>query len=189
MKKTVWATALLLASVSVQADDITDAIQEGLNLYKSGDMSGAAAQLDYASTLLRQAKGQALTQAFPEPLPGWQADEAESQGAGGMMFGGGSSASRSYHKDSARVDISFTSDSPMLQSVLMLFTNPSYMAMSGGKLVRVQGEKAILKKEGDVELTMVLDSKVLISVQGRGVSEEDVLKYANKINLAQVRAN
>jgi hypothetical protein len=189
MNKKAWLLAATLCfATGVQADEIKDAINEGLKLYEQGDMGGAAAQLDYASTLLRQAKGQALTAAFPEPLPGWQADEAESQGSGAMMFGGGTTASRTYNREDASVSINMTTDSPMLQSVLMMFSNPSIMAMSGGKLVKVQGEKAMLKKEGSLELTLVLDGKVLIVVQANGVGEDVLMAYANKINFAKIRS-
>jgi hypothetical protein len=188
MRKIVAVSALLLASWSVQADDIKNAIDEGMKLYRAGDMSGAAAQLDYASTLIRQAKGQAMASAFPAPLAGWQAEDASSQGSGGMMFGGGASASRSYYKDESSLTISITSDSPMLQSVMILFSNPSIMAMSGGRLVQIQGEKAILQREGNLQLTMVLDGKVLITLEGGGITEADIMAYANAISFAKIRA-
>ena len=86
--------ALCAFTVTVQASEVEEAIQQGLSAYKSGDFSTAVSQLDYAATLIRQEKAGKITAVFPSALAGWEAEEAESNSAGGMMMGGGITANR-----------------------------------------------------------------------------------------------
>lgn len=179
---TLAAAALVPSSY---ADEIIDAIDEATASYKSGDFSNASAQLDYASSLVRQKKAAVVVALFPEALPGWTAEEAESDSAAGMFMGGGVSASRSYYRDDAGIDVNLVIDSPMLQSVMMMLSNPAFMTMSGGKLVKVQGNKAILQSEDDRHsLNVVVNGNALITIEGSGgATKDDVLAYAEKLNL------
>ncbi|MFN2354295.1 MAG: hypothetical protein ABR512_07205, partial [Desulfopila sp.] len=83
----------------ILADEIEDAVKEGLQYYAEGDLSSAAGSLEYAAQLIRQKKGGELEALLPKPLPGWTAEEASSQAAGAAMFGGGVTAERKYRKD------------------------------------------------------------------------------------------
>jgi len=174
----------LVFSVNVFADEVSDAISEGLNHYKKGDLTNAAAQLDYAATLIRQQKAGKITAVFPDPMAGWTAEEAESNSAGGMMLGGGITANRSYYKGDNSVEIELVMDSPMLQSVLMMFNNPSMIAMSGAKLIKVQGNKGMLRDEdSSVEIQLVINNNALFTIRGYGVSVSEVKAYAEALRL------
>lgn len=182
-------TSLSLAAgllcVSVSGDEVTDAIEEARQYYNSGDLSGAASQLDYASSLIRQKKAGTVVAVFPEPLEGWEAEEAESEAAGAMFMGGGITASRVYRKGDAEVKVSLVMDSPMLQSVVMMLNNPAMLTMSGGKLVKVQGNKGMLQTEGDrLTLSFVVNSNALITIEGwSGATKDDVAQYGETLNL------
>jgi hypothetical protein len=113
-----------------------------------------------------------LGDVFPEAPDGWKAEKPESQAAGRAMLGGGISATRAYSQKSGkgRAEIEIMTDSPMLQSLSMLFSNPMFLQGSGkGKLIKVQGQKAILKsrKENSAELQAMIDNKVLLKVTVR----------------------
>ena len=71
--------------MTVQASEVEEAIQQGLSAYKSGDFSTAVSQLDYA-TLIRQERQVKLPPVFLSALAGWEAEEAESNSAGGGMM-------------------------------------------------------------------------------------------------------
>ncbi len=63
-------------------------------------------------------------------------------------MGGGVSASRHYCVENTdkSIDIEIVTDSPLLQSMLMFFTNPAFAAAQpGAKLVKIKGHKAIEK--------------------------------------------
>ncbi|WP_412503937.1 hypothetical protein [Shewanella indica] len=178
--------SLALAAPLQAAEDpaVAEAIEAGLQHYRKGELSQASSQLDYASALIRQQRAGEVVGVFPEPLPGWQADEPASE-SGGMMLGGGINASRYYYKeDSARLEIELVLDSPLLQSVMAMLTNPSMIAMSGGKLVKVQGHNAMLSTEsGEPELTVIVNGNAMFTLSGEGVKISELQAFANALQL------
>ena len=175
----------------VHADDVTDAINEGLQYYNSGEYTDAAGSLDYAAQLIRQKKGSDLTSLLPAPLAGWTAEEAVSQAAGAAMLGGGITAEREYHKGESRITIQFITDSPVMQSVMMMFVNPMFASSDGGKLERIGGQKAIVKydasgKSGDIKI--VVANRFLVTVEGREVPKDDLVAYVKAIDYKRMAA-
>ena len=96
MKYLMLAIALATAAAPALADDVTDAIQEGLNAYKADNLGKAAAQWEYAAQLARQAKAKKVTELLPKALSGWKAEKPDSSSAGAAMFGGGITVSQHY---------------------------------------------------------------------------------------------
>ena len=182
-----WLWASLLIPCMLLADDaaeITAAINEGTQAYENGQLSQAATQFDYAATLIRQQQAGELGNLFPEPLSGWTAKKADSQAGSAAFFGGGINASREYQKDSARLTISITKDSPLLQAVGMLFSNPSMASMNGYKQKRINGHTAMFKlEERSQELQMLINNNILIQLDGRGIDEETLITYAEALDI------
>jgi len=189
---TTCVLSLCLIGNAISAeDDVIDSINEGMEFYNEGDYAEATSSLNYAVQLIQQKKGEALAKLLPEPLDGWTAGEAQSQAAGAAMFGGGVTAEREYTKDNALVTISIMSDSPMLQSVMMLFSNPMFATADGGKMERIGRQKAIVKytpadKAGDLQ--MVVNNRFLVTVEGNDISRGELLGYAKAIDLKKMAA-
>ena len=180
-----FVAALLLSPGSAQADDILDQIAEAIAMYKEGDYSGAIAGLDFASTQIRQLLAGQAADALPAPLPGWEAEDAETTAMSGTMFGGGISAERAYRKGDAQVDIQLLGESPMLQGMMMMFNNPMIMSGSGKSLKRIKGQKAAVEYDGkdrSGEIMMIVAGSVMITVRGSDVSQEDLMAYAEAID-------
>lgn len=182
--------SLLLAVMSapVLADDVTDSIEEATKAYEDGDVATAVESLNYAVQLLQQMKGDALAKLLPEPLDGWAAGAAESTAVGAAMLGGGLTAERTYTKDKSRVSIQIVADSPMLQGVMAMFSNPMFATSSGGKMIKVNKQKAILKldesgKGGEIQ--MMVNNRYMITLDGNQVSEEELLEYAGAIDFSK----
>jgi len=174
----------------VYADDITDSINEGLKYYKDGQYSDAATSLNYASQLIQQKKGGSLKLLFPEPLSGWKAEDATSE-TSGAAFGVGISAEREYNKGQSAVTIEIVADSPMLQGVMMMLSNPMISQADGGKLIKVGGQKAIVKydstnKSGDIQV--VVANRFLVSINGDGVTNADLTNYAKAVDYKKIAA-
>jgi hypothetical protein len=176
------AIAFLLISLSsARADDVTDSLNDALAKYNSGQYTEAINSINYAEQLITQKKGEALTQMFPKPLEGWQAEEVKSD----PIFGGGITAERRYTRDAAAVTITIASDSPMLQATMMLFTNPMFASADGGRLETINGQKAIVKynaesKSGDIQV--VANNRFLITVNGSEVAKEDMTAYLGNLD-------
>jgi hypothetical protein len=167
-----------------RADDVTDSINEALQQYKAGHYSDAAGTLDYAAELVRQKRGQSLRSYLPEPLGGWTAEESTSQAFGTAMFGGMVSAERRYEKGDGSITVKIVTDSPLLQSMIMMFANPMIAGMSGSEVLRIKGQKALIHYAVDErkgELNVVVSNKFLVSVEGHAVTREDLVNYASGV--------
>ena len=176
---------VLSLSFPALADDVTDSINEAMDQYKKGQYAAAIGSLNYASQLIGQKKGESLETLLPKPLSGWTADKATSQAAGAAVFGGGVTASRSYRKDDKEASVSYITDSPMLQGILMMFSNPMFATADGGKLEKIKGQKAIVNydEEGKSgEIKMVIASRFLVTIEGSNVALQDLKDYAGAID-------
>jgi len=185
------SVALLLSfSPMLQADDVKDQIDEAIKAYENNDYNMAITALDSASTLIRQKKGELVSKLLPEPLDGWEASEAKSSAAAGGMFGGGISAERRYTQKSdgkvVALTISITTDSPLMQTMGMMFSNPMFMGQDN-KLTVINGEKAIAN-ERDNSLTSMIANKVMVKIDGdKKVSPETLKEYFKAIDFKAIK--
>ena len=187
-------TILMLAIVSVAtfafstaavADDVSDYINEALKYYKAGEYSDAVDSLNFAEQLIQQKKSSGLEAFLPEPLKGWNAEIATSQAANSAMLGGGITAERQYSKGNSSVNIQIMADSPMLQGVLMMMSNPMFATSDGGKMERIGNQKAIVKfdpnsKEGEIRI--VVANRFMVTIEGEGITSEELKDYAKAID-------
>lgn len=182
--------SLLLGSLPLHADDVTDQIDEAVKAYEKEDYNTAITALDSASTLIRQKKGEMVSKLLPEPLAGWEAGESKSSAAAAGMFGGGISAERRYTRKAdgkvETVTISITTDSPLMQSMGMMFSNPMFMGQDN-KLIVINGEKTIAN-ERDNSLTSMVANKVMVKVDGDKKVPSEVLKdYFKSIDFKAIK--
>ncbi|HPY39948.1 MAG TPA: hypothetical protein PLM98_05485 [Thiolinea sp.] len=185
----VVALSTITSFFSVQADDVTDSIQEATDAYAKGDKAKALESLNYAVQLIQQAKAQGLEALLPQPLTGWAAEKAESTAVGTAMFGGGITVDRRYTKGDGSVDIQIVTDSPMLQGMLTLFANPMFATASGGKLEKVAGQKVISTYDANTqsgEYQFAIANKYMVTVKGEKVSADEMKAYAEGIDFKKM---
>jgi hypothetical protein len=177
------AAAVLAFSPAMAADDILEAIDQARKAYQAGDMTAAKQSLDLASTLIGQKNAEGFAKMLPEPLAGWQAEKAQSNAVGGVVFGGVSSASRNYSNAKGdNVEISISGDSALLTQFAPMMSNPAMAAMMG-KLIKVGSQRAVQNQDGDI--VMVVANKFLINVQG-SADAASKLAYAQAIDVAKL---
>lgn len=182
------ALASLLVSFSVSANEVVDAVNTGLKHYQAGEFSQATAQLDYAATLIRQEKAEYVKQAFPAAPSGWTAEQASAEAAGSGMFGGGISANREYRKGDKNIRMELMMDSPMLQAVSGMLSNPSMIAMTGGKVIKVQGISAMSRDDGSgsLEIQFIAPSNALVTVRGPSSEQATIMQLANQLDFKKL---
>ena len=190
----VPALAVLFLALPLHAgeDTVLSTIKEATRQYQAGDYSGSASNLDYASQLIRQKKSEKMKDLLPEPLPGWDGKEASAQALGAAVLGGGVTVSRDYTRGASTISVEIVSDSPVLQSVLMMLNNPVFAGAGGGRLETVKGHRSVLKfdsgkKSG--ELYIVVASRFVITIKGRQVAREDLLAYGEAMDYRVLEQN
>jgi len=167
-----------------QKDEIAKLINNGLKKYKKENFSGAISDLEYAAQLIRQKRCSVLEKILPGPLKGWKADKPKSQSTPAALFGGMTSASRKYTKNSSIVEIQIIADSTLIQSFLSILSNPTIATANGAKLKTIKGQRAIIKQNqtGNIEINIVVANKTLVKIKSTNTSLEETLKYAESIN-------
>lgn len=102
---------------------------------------------------------------------------------GAAMFGGASAASRRYSNAKGNsVEVSITGDSAMLMQFATLLNNPA-LAGAMGKLVKVNGLRAIQNHDGDV--IIVVANKFVVNVTG-SADAASKLAYAPAVDTAKL---
>ncbi len=77
------------------------------------------------------------------------------------------------------------SDSPVIQSLMMAFSNPMMLRASGGKLAKFGGNKGSVKydkKNRSGEIGVVVDGKILVQFQGNDIDEETLRGYGEDLD-------
>ena len=182
---TVFSLVFFFSASAAIADDVTDYINEALEYYKDGQYTEAVSSLNFAEQLIQQKKSSGLEAFLPEPLSGWDAEAATSQAASSAMLGGGISAERRYTKDDSSVEIQIVADSPMLQGVMMMLSNPMFAASDGGKMERIGKQKAIVKYDASNqsgEIQIVVANRFMVTIEGDGVTDKVLKDYAGAID-------
>lgn len=182
MVRLLILVALLCAPA--MADDVTDWIDEARAAYVAGKSDEAMQHLDTAAQLMRQQKGVKLEAALPAPPDGWTRQEAGSSG-GSSYLGGGTAATASYERqvgeESSSCTVNIATDNPMLGMMMTAFASPMILSASGQKLIKVGAQKASLEYDADDKdgtIQVVVAQKVLVTVEGNGVTEEELRAFA-----------
>ncbi|MBI5524232.1 MAG: hypothetical protein HY910_16530 [Desulfarculus sp.] len=184
----------LLAAGPAMADEIDAQMERGRRLYQEGKLGEALEAVEVASTLMRQKKAEAMQAVFPDPPPGWTADQAQSQAVAKVFMGGGITASRLYRQrgDKGRVKLEVVSDSPLMQGVALLLTNPLLVQSApGAKLIRLGQDNALLTSHGEsrAEVQMVVDGRLLVRAEASGLERaaETAKEFATRLDLERLR--
>jgi len=183
MKKLIIGVSIAALSSLASADDFTTTLDNVRQAYEEGDIAAAKEELDYAGQLLGQMRAKKLQSLLPDALDGWTRKDAEVSNAGTAMFGGGTTAKAEYQKGKDRISISIITDSPMLASMAMLFSNPA-MAGTQGTMKRINRQKVMVKKDGSI--TAMVDKRIMIEISGRAPAE-DKEAYFEAIDIKELK--
>jgi hypothetical protein len=178
----VCAVLPVVLAAPTRADDVVDQVNEGLTAYAKKDYATAITALEAATALLREARSEIWKTYLPPAPPGWTAVETE---AGAGTLGMGSSASRKYVRDGENVEISLMTDSPIMQGLASVISNPM-IAAAAGKTVVVGGRRINYIRPDNSYLAMVAD-RVLVRVKGSGgVPEETLRQFLGLVRFAEI---
>jgi hypothetical protein len=183
----VLLLSLLVATAPLspaRADDVTDQIHEALTAYGNKDLPTAIAGLQAALNLVRQMRADIYGSLLPAAMDGWTADKVETISAGVAMAGGGTGASRKYHKGDAEVTVSILADSPLLQAMSALASS-GLAVMSGMRTEIVNGHRTLYMQE-DGAFTSFIGDRILVRVEGKGQPEETLKQFLTAVDFAAV---
>jgi hypothetical protein len=185
MKIRAMALSLLIACASLlpaRADDVSDQINEALTAYGRKDLPTAIAGLEAALNLMRQSRADIYGALLPAPPAGWTADDVQTIAVGLAMAGGGTGATRDYHKGDATVTVSILADSPLLQAMSAMASS-GIAAMGGMRTLIVNGRRTLYMKD-DGAYTTIVGDRILVRVEGKGQPEDVLKQFLTAVNFA-----
>lgn len=172
MKRALIAVGLMACLTVVRADDFSETLKTAQEAYDEGDLAAAQEELNYARQLLAQMRASALDAFLPEAPDGWERVVSKSNNNAGLaVMGGGVSSTAKYKSTEGRdrLTVSIIADSPMLQSMGMLFSNTAIAAGGQGTMKRIKRQKVRVMKNGD--LSTLIDKRIMVEVKGRAPEE------------------
>ena len=191
---TLSAAALLLsASTATPADDVTDQLDVAREAYEAGNLSQSVDELNYAIAQIQEQLNNSYVKLLPEPLAGWTAEAAAAQAGGMAILGGGTSMSRKYSNVSGgTVEIQVYANSPMIQGMSMMLSNPMLMQMDpSSKMYRYKGNKGVIKHaagSSSYEISLLLKNTIMVQISGDGLADKaPVVDYLKAMDLDAIK--
>lgn len=190
IKLTVILTLVILSlpASAQQPVEVKTMIEAGWTAYVAKDYIAAAEKFEEAANTMRSMRVATLKPFLPQAPEGWamqKEEKSEAAGIGGAMFGGMSVLSRKFTKGAENVEVNIMTDSPLFTALLaMIKVMPAGSEQEQG-IEKYKGYYAQYKVEDDKNNFSVFDeSGVVVSVEGKALSKESAMLFADKIDFA-----
>ena len=164
-----------------KAPTIAESIAQAEQALTSEAYGAAVAALQDAIRAVQKLQREAILANLPKP-EGFEFEDVEPAadtevwGADVSMLG--LTVNRHYQKDEKSIDVEVMANSPVVQMVTMMLSNPALIEADGGEVVEYGQHQAVLKNDGEsgLELQLVMHGKHLVKVRTQGLSEEELFK-------------
>jgi hypothetical protein len=184
----IACTAALIPLAAI-GDEVLDQIDTARRAYEAGEAGVATEALNIAISQIQQQQTEAQLKLFPQPLPGWTADDASAQASGLMTALTGKVLSRTYQQPEtgAEVVMTISANSPFLGFFSGLMQTPLFAQGADGLGAYVhEGYRGLLEPQdgGSAKLSLVIGNSLLLQVEGSGGAGADTLEaYLNAMEL------
>lgn len=194
MKKYSILTVILFLAIAVKAQDFSKDIADAKSSYSSGKLADAHFSLEQAIQEIDMIVGKEVLKLLPGKMNDAASVATQDQVAANVGFVG-ATVHRSYGATGSQVEI--ISNSPLIASLNAFLNMPfvgGMMRNSTTKVVKIQGYKSRLEKQGDNEngkpnyQLQIPFKSALITITANGMDENSVLAFANTIPLDKISA-
>jgi len=195
MKKYSILILILSFTVSVNAQDFAKDIADAKSSYSAGKLADAHFSLEQAIQEIDMIVGKEVLKLLPAKMNDQASVEKNDQVTANVGFVG-ATVHRSYG-DTTGSQVEIISNSPLIASLNSFLNMPlvgGMMRNSTTKVVKIQGYKSRLEKQGDnangkpnYQLQIPFKS-ALITITANGMDENAVMSFANSIPLDKIAA-
>jgi len=194
MKKYSILTLILLLAMAADAQDFSKDIADAKSSYSSHNLADAHFSLEHAIQEIDMIVGKEVLKLLPDKMNDASSIASQDQVTANIGFVG-ATVHRSYGTTGSQVEI--ISNSPLIASLNTFLNMPfvgGMMRNSTTKVVKVQGYKSRLEKQGDNEngkpnyQLQIPFKSALITITCNGMDENSVLAFANTIPLDKISA-
>ncbi|MGN6534070.1 MAG: hypothetical protein ACTHK0_20185 [Ginsengibacter sp.] len=194
MKKYSFLILILFMATAVQAQDFSKDIADAKTAYSAGKLADAHFSLEQAVQEIDMIVGKEVLKLMPDKMSDQSANSKDDQVSANVGFVG-ATIHRDYGTTGSQVEI--ISNSPLIASLNAFLNMPFVGGMtrnSTTKVVKIQGYKSRLEKQGDNEngkpnyQLQIPFKSALITVTANGMDENTVMSFANTIPLDNIAA-
>ena len=194
MKKYFILLLILFYAISIQAQDFAKQIADAKTSYAAGKLADAHFSLEQAIQEIDMIVGKEVLKLLPEKMNDMEAVTSDDQVSANVGFVG-ATVHRGYGATGSQVEI--ISNSPLISSLNAFLNMPlmgGLMRNSTTKVVKIQGYKSRLEKQGDNEngkpnyQLQIPFKSALITITANGMDEGQVTTFANSIPLDKIQA-
>ncbi|MEO9003351.1 MAG: hypothetical protein ABI288_01380 [Ginsengibacter sp.] len=194
MKKYSIFILILFCAISSNAQDFAKQISDAKTSYTSGNLADAHFSLEQAIQEIDMIVGKEVLKLLPEKMNDIAAVTSDDQVSANVGFVG-ATVHRGYGTTGSQIEI--ISNSPLIGSLNAFLNMPlmgGLMRNSTTKIIKIQGYKSRLEKQGDntngkpnYQLQIPFKS-ALITLTANGMDEGQVTTFANSIPLDKIQA-
>lgn len=194
MKKYSILIPILFFTLALRAQDFSKDIADAKTAYSSGKLADAHFSLEQAVQEIDMIVGKEVLKLLPDKMSDQAANSKDDQVSANVGFVG-ATIHRDYGTTGSQVEI--ISNSPLITSLNAFLNMPfvgGMMRNSTTKVVKIQGYKSRLEKQGDNEngkpnyQLQIPFKSALITVTANGMDENTVMSFANTIPLDKIAA-
>ncbi|MGN6540386.1 MAG: hypothetical protein ACTHKY_06210 [Ginsengibacter sp.] len=194
MKKYSILIPILFFTLALQAQDFSKDIADAKTAYSSGKLADAHFSLEQAVQEIDMIVGKEVLKLLPDKMSDQPANSKDDQVSANVGFVG-ATIHRDYGTTGSQIEI--ISNSPLITSLNAFLNMPfvgGMMRNSTTKVVKIQGYKSRLEKQGDNEngkpnyQLQIPFKSALITVTANGMDENTVMSFANTIPLDKIAA-
>jgi hypothetical protein len=182
--------SMVILTLPVRGDEIEDGLKAALAAHQAKNEAETVLAVQRVQRLLGARATVGLQGALPEMIGEWRGGKVEVQTLEGA--GGGSSLRRSYKrgdkasKNERRATVVLSVDSPLMEKVGSVLSNPQIGALLGVKTVMVgQLRGTYIEKQGLLQL--VVKERFLIAVEGKKLKLEELQEVAAGLKLEMLK--
>jgi len=191
MKKIIFVILIFVTYNEAQAQDFAKRLTEAKTAYSAGKLDDSRFAMEQMLQELDIITGKEVLKLLPVKM-GEKAANTKNDNVSGSSGFVGVVIHREYGTvDTTNAEIEIISNSPLITSINALLSIPFIGASGDNKVIKINGYKALLEKVSgtnertDYQVQLPLNS-TLITFKAPGVSQEDMIKMANTLPVADI---
>jgi len=191
MKKILFSILFISALGQLRAQEFAKRLTEAKTAYSSGKLDDSRFAMEQALQELDMITGKEVLKILPAKMDTKDANAKLDNVTGSSGFFGVVIHREYGTVDSSNVKLEIISNSPLLNSINALLSMPFIGNTGDNKVIKINGYKALVQKVSgyndrtDYELQLPLNSS-LITLKAPGYSQDDVIKLANTLPVADI---
>jgi len=191
MKKIIFLLIVIALCSQSQAQEFAKRLTEAKTAYSSGKLDDSRFAMEQMLQELDIITGKEVLKILPAKM-GDKAANTKADNVTGSSGFFGVIIHREYGTiDSSNVDLEIISNSPLVSSLNALLSVPFMGSAGDNKTIKISGYKALVQKvtgpneRADYEVQLPLNT-TLITLKAPGLSQDDVIKLANTLPVADI---